>query len=284
MPQKINVLKCSPISFQCVVCLCAKATMQTFPCGHKVVCRKCFVKTIQVAVSQRCLPLKCVVCRTRVLKLKQSGEEEFTPPASRRGLSSPGRQSSGSRLLARLFSNRNNQPPQPSQVSSSGSATSLGSTLGDSQPLPPSPCIETRSDKTQRHGSTVPSHQRQAQPVVATKLMQPWLIYPSMSSPKQQRAFLGDVPEEAPLRNYAAPPSSGSAKDMQKGHIQLRPSGPFSPAQRRPKHHCSPVTSSRIAEIKHAHMLSPRVPRCAQCIQQQKGGIPVARTRNSVAD
>lgn len=46
--------------------------MQTYPCGHKVVCRKCFVKTIQVAVTQRCLPLRCVVCRTRILKLKQT--------------------------------------------------------------------------------------------------------------------------------------------------------------------------------------------------------------------
>ena len=33
---------------QCVVCLSSKATMQTFPCAHRVVCRKCFVKTIQV--------------------------------------------------------------------------------------------------------------------------------------------------------------------------------------------------------------------------------------------
>lgn len=45
--------------------------MQTFPCGHRVVCRKCFVKTIQVAVSQRLLPLKCVICRTKILRLKQ---------------------------------------------------------------------------------------------------------------------------------------------------------------------------------------------------------------------
>ncbi|XP_045169902.1 uncharacterized protein LOC123532511 [Mercenaria mercenaria] len=57
---------------ECVICMSAKATMQTFPCGHKVICRKCFIKTIQVAVSQRCLPLKCVICRTRILKLRQS--------------------------------------------------------------------------------------------------------------------------------------------------------------------------------------------------------------------
>ncbi|CAL1526973.1 unnamed protein product [Lymnaea stagnalis] len=54
---------------ECVVCLAAPATMQTFPCGHKVVCRKCLIKTIQVAVSQRCLPLRCVICRDRILRL-----------------------------------------------------------------------------------------------------------------------------------------------------------------------------------------------------------------------
>ncbi|XP_046349985.1 mitochondrial ubiquitin ligase activator of NFKB 1-like [Haliotis rufescens] len=57
---------------ECVICLGAKATMQTYPCGHKVVCRKCFIKTIQVAVSQRSLPLRCVICRSRILKLRQA--------------------------------------------------------------------------------------------------------------------------------------------------------------------------------------------------------------------
>lgn len=59
--------------FQCVICVNAKATMQTSPCGHRVVCRKCFVKTIQMAVSQRLLPLRCVICRAKILRLKQSG-------------------------------------------------------------------------------------------------------------------------------------------------------------------------------------------------------------------
>jgi len=45
--------------------------MKTLPCGHCVVCRKCFVKTIQTAVTDRCLPLRCVVCRTKILRLKQ---------------------------------------------------------------------------------------------------------------------------------------------------------------------------------------------------------------------
>lgn len=56
---------------ECVVCISAKASMQTYPCGHQVVCRKCFVKTIQMAVSQRLLPLRCVICRTKILRLKQ---------------------------------------------------------------------------------------------------------------------------------------------------------------------------------------------------------------------
>ncbi|XP_014247467.1 cylicin-1 [Cimex lectularius] len=58
---------------ECVICVNAKATMQTSPCGHRVVCRKCFVKTIQMAVSQRLLPLRCVICRAKILRLKQSG-------------------------------------------------------------------------------------------------------------------------------------------------------------------------------------------------------------------
>lgn len=46
--------------------------MQTYPCGHKVTCRKCFVRTIQAAISQRALPLKCVVCRTRIIKVSEA--------------------------------------------------------------------------------------------------------------------------------------------------------------------------------------------------------------------
>ncbi|KAK8750083.1 hypothetical protein OTU49_015233 [Cherax quadricarinatus] len=62
---------------ECVICVNAKATMQTFPCGHRVVCRKCFVKTIQVAVSQRLLPLRCVVCRAKILRLRQARDAPF---------------------------------------------------------------------------------------------------------------------------------------------------------------------------------------------------------------
>ncbi|XP_071543701.1 uncharacterized protein [Panulirus ornatus] len=67
---------------ECVICVNAKATMQTFPCGHRVVCRKCFVKTIQVAVSQRLLPLRCVVCRAKILRLRQARDAPFPTSVS----------------------------------------------------------------------------------------------------------------------------------------------------------------------------------------------------------
>ena len=62
--------------------------MQTLPCSHQVcsnnnilslnnvhhqvVCRKCFVRTIQMAVAQKRLPLRCIMCRAKVLKIKQN--------------------------------------------------------------------------------------------------------------------------------------------------------------------------------------------------------------------
>ena len=108
--------------------------MQTFPCGHKVVCRKCFVKTIQVAVSQRQLPLRCVICRTKILKLKQislggitlissSSTELNHPPSSSRG-----------RFL-------------PQISSSTSSFTSFSTTTGSSSALSPgnSSCSSTDS-------------------------------------------------------------------------------------------------------------------------------------------
>ncbi|KAL1284168.1 putative E3 ubiquitin-protein ligase [Trichinella pseudospiralis] len=56
---------------ECVVCLSGKASLQTFPCGHMVLCRRCFVKTIQVALDERQLPLRCIICRSRIVRLKQ---------------------------------------------------------------------------------------------------------------------------------------------------------------------------------------------------------------------
>ncbi|XP_048754685.1 uncharacterized protein LOC125665829 isoform X2 [Ostrea edulis] len=87
---------------ECVVCLAAKATMQTFPCGHKIVCRKCFIKTIQVAVSQRCLPLRCVICRSSILKVRQT--------SAHRKSKKPCQTSHASRLFGRAKSKK--PPPR----------------------------------------------------------------------------------------------------------------------------------------------------------------------------
>ena len=69
---------------ECVVCFFAKATMQTFPCGHQVGCRKCFAQVIEMAVSQHCGPMKCDVCHSRVTKLRQILEEPLTPQTHRK--------------------------------------------------------------------------------------------------------------------------------------------------------------------------------------------------------
>ncbi|XP_076319745.1 uncharacterized protein LOC143230316 isoform X1 [Tachypleus tridentatus] len=61
---------------ECAICITAKAVMQTFPCGHRVVCRKCFVKTIQITISQRVLPLRCVICRTKIIQLRQASHDQ----------------------------------------------------------------------------------------------------------------------------------------------------------------------------------------------------------------
>ncbi|TRY79864.1 hypothetical protein TCAL_05129, partial [Tigriopus californicus] len=62
---------------ECVLCRLNRATMQTFPCGHQVVCRTCFVRTIQATVAQKKLPLRCIWCSAKILKLQQNQEPKF---------------------------------------------------------------------------------------------------------------------------------------------------------------------------------------------------------------
>ncbi|XP_023232065.1 uncharacterized protein [Centruroides vittatus] len=64
----------------CVQCITSKATMETHPCGHKVLCRKCLVQSIQTALLQRKLPLRCQVCRVKILRLKNSGRAKGATP------------------------------------------------------------------------------------------------------------------------------------------------------------------------------------------------------------
>lgn len=75
---------------ECVICVSSRATMATFPCGHRVLCRRCLVRTIQVAVAERQLPLRCVLCRSKISRLKHQNcgkalrvlRQSIPPPSS----------------------------------------------------------------------------------------------------------------------------------------------------------------------------------------------------------
>lgn len=88
--------------------------MQTYPCGHKVVCRRCFVKTIQIALAQRTLPLRCVICRAKILRLKhtQNSKLSSVPTLQSRSSScSTSKQRPYSEMVARSCSLEENPWP-----------------------------------------------------------------------------------------------------------------------------------------------------------------------------
>lgn len=155
---------------ECVVCLSAKATMKTYPCGHCVVCRLCFVKTIQSAVTDRRLPLKCVVCRTKILKLKQQRPRPSSHPRPSRAPSTT--------TAAAAPRGQQQQAPCPSISRSSGPSAT--------------PCRRPSTLAAPGGGSLKPT---------ATKLMQPLLIYPA------QRP--GD-PKRRPGIGWSSPPSASA--------------------------------------------------------------------------
>ncbi|VDP02929.1 unnamed protein product [Soboliphyme baturini] len=49
----------SHLEEECVVCMSSKASMQTFPCCHMVLCRRCFIRTIQLFCRQPWLIASC---------------------------------------------------------------------------------------------------------------------------------------------------------------------------------------------------------------------------------
>jgi len=57
---------------ECLGCGECRAVMQVSPCGHQALCRLCFVKNIQQAVSSRQLPLCCVICHCKVQRVKNN--------------------------------------------------------------------------------------------------------------------------------------------------------------------------------------------------------------------
>ena len=103
----------------------AKATMQTLPCGHRVVCRKCFIRTIQSAIADHSLPLKCIVCRANVLKLGSCKADKSL--SSQSSLSSSATPSRSSRRPASSVATR---IPQSKGTAAGGGAASRALTVG----------------------------------------------------------------------------------------------------------------------------------------------------------
>lgn len=57
---------------ECVRCRRSRAVMQVSPCSHQALCRLCFLKNIQEAVATRNLPLCCVLCQCKILRVKNN--------------------------------------------------------------------------------------------------------------------------------------------------------------------------------------------------------------------
>lgn len=58
----------------CMVCCQARSVMQVSPCGHQALCRLCFVHNIQEAVAARDLPLKCLLCGAKIIRVKNNSK------------------------------------------------------------------------------------------------------------------------------------------------------------------------------------------------------------------
>ena len=73
MQNSANEIPCRAVSF--IVNLILNARLKVYgenkSCNVQVVCRQCFVKTIQMAVAQKRLPLRCILCRAKILRIKQ---------------------------------------------------------------------------------------------------------------------------------------------------------------------------------------------------------------------
>jgi len=206
--------------------------MQTLPCGHRVVCRKCFIRTIQSAIADHSLPLKCIVCRANVLKLGSCKADKSL--SSQSSLSSSATPSRSSRRPASSVATR---IPQSKGTAAGGGAASRALTVGPGitsadHPMsrsydvgrPPeisSTAARFRESSSHRashrgccHHHQIPLRQLNAQQDAAgaakiTKL-QPLPIYPAQgSAPTQRRAF-SSTAAAAPAE---ASSSTADAKD-----------------------------------------------------------------------
>ena len=109
----------------------------------------------------------------------------------------------------------------------------------------------------------------------ATKLMQPMLIYPSQTSPKQQRAFMSDVTPASPMSkvsrgsrgfNHGTPQhrrgASASPDASAASSPHIPPGGAAAAALPEMKHD---LRFRQLRDSRHAHLLSPRFTRCTHC-------------------
>jgi len=103
--------------------------MQTLPCGHRVVCRKCFIKTIQSAIADHALPLKCIVCRASVLKLGSNKNVEKSSSTQQQLSATPSRSSSSRRTVGSVPT-RAPHHPRGMTAACAGPAASRGLTVG----------------------------------------------------------------------------------------------------------------------------------------------------------
>uniref|UniRef100_A0A915JKU2 RING-type domain-containing protein n=1 Tax=Romanomermis culicivorax TaxID=13658 RepID=A0A915JKU2_ROMCU len=74
---------------ECLICVTRRACVQSYPCGHKLLCEKCFIKLLQVNYSQGKYPLTCIFCRSPVALFKRHEspsaiiiKKSTTPPGS----------------------------------------------------------------------------------------------------------------------------------------------------------------------------------------------------------
>ncbi|XP_050512888.1 uncharacterized protein LOC114334013 [Diabrotica virgifera virgifera] len=185
---------------ECVICINAKATMQTAPCGHLVVCRKCFVKTIQIAVSQRLLPLRCVICRAKILRLKTGP----ILPTSASGYS---------------ITSRGSSVPQSDSlysVSSGESSISFASSSSNNSNKESAPCCSGRclgAYPRQPHTGAIKRSQEHAMKIKIQDYCRPEKNHVNRLPP------IKEMPGQSPL--HTAPPASTRIRCAQKIVTQL---------------------------------------------------------------
>jgi len=180
--------------------------MQTLPCGHRVVCRKCFIKTIQSAIADHSLPLKCIVCRANVLKLgackaeKQLSSSTTPSRSSRRPASSlatrvPQSKGTGGTGVASRGLAAGAEPSRSTDVGRPPEATSTATTRfrdGSSHRASYRGCCHHHQIPLRQANPQQDAVGLSAVSAGATKItkLQPLPIYPAQgSAPTQRRAF-----------------------------------------------------------------------------------------------